>query len=89
AEKVMDGVNNRTNIYYSSTGKLSNSAATVVSLAAAPVDVANLESDTLAKHMNSVRHGKDSGVWVSYFGGENRNTTAAGPEYTLKTNGVM
>ncbi|EHQ4622030.1 autotransporter outer membrane beta-barrel domain-containing protein [Salmonella enterica] len=89
AEKVMDGVNNRTNIYYSSTGKLSNSAATVVSLAAAPVDVANLESDTLAKHMNSVRHGKDSGVWLSYFGGENRNTTAAGPEYTLKTNGVM
>ncbi|ENL0803458.1 autotransporter outer membrane beta-barrel domain-containing protein [Salmonella enterica] len=89
AEKVMDGVNNRTNIYYSSTGKLSNSAATAVSLAAAPVDVANLESDTLAKHMNSVRHGKDSGVWVSYFGGENRNTTAAGPEYTLKTNGVM
>lgn len=89
AEKVMDGVNNRTSIYYSSTGKLSNSAATVVSLAAAPVDVANLESDTLAKHMNSVRHGKDSGVWVSYFGGENRNTTAAGPEYTLKTNGVM
>ncbi|HAF2609406.1 TPA: autotransporter outer membrane beta-barrel domain-containing protein [Salmonella enterica] len=89
AEKVMDGVNNRTNIYYSSTGKLSNSAATVVSLAAAPVDVANLQSDTLAKHMNSVRHGKDSGVWVSYFGGENRNTTAAGPEYTLKTNGVM
>ncbi|EHC4524927.1 autotransporter outer membrane beta-barrel domain-containing protein [Salmonella enterica subsp. enterica serovar Infantis] len=89
AEKVVDGVNNRTNIYYSSTGKLSNSAATVVSLAAAPVDVANLESDTLAKHMNSVRHGKGSGVWVSYFGGENRNTTAAGPEYTLKTNGVM
>ncbi|ENU2135406.1 hypothetical protein ACE60T_005853, partial [Salmonella enterica] len=76
AEKVMDGVNNRTSIYYSSTGKLSNSAATVVSLAAAPVDVANLQSDTLAKHMNSVRHGKDSGVWVSYFGGENRNTTA-------------
>ncbi|ECP9801138.1 autotransporter outer membrane beta-barrel domain-containing protein, partial [Salmonella enterica] len=89
AEKVMDGVNNRTNIYYSSTGKLSNSAATAVSLAAAPVDVANLESDTLAKHMNSVRHGKDSGVWVSYFGGENRNTTASGLEYTLKTNGVM
>lgn len=89
AEKVMDGVNNRTSIYYSSTGKLSNSAATVVSLAAAPVDVANLQSDTLAKHMNSVRHGKDSGVWLSYFGGENRNTTAAGPEYTLKTNGVM
>ncbi|EKF3854735.1 autotransporter outer membrane beta-barrel domain-containing protein [Salmonella enterica] len=89
AEKVMDGVNNRTNIYYSSTGKLSNSAATAVSLAAAPVDVANLQSDTLAKHMNSVRHGKDSGVWVSYFGGENRNTTTAGTEYTLKTNGVM
>ncbi|EBU3912885.1 autotransporter outer membrane beta-barrel domain-containing protein [Salmonella enterica] len=89
AEQVIDAVNNRTNIYYSSTGKLSNSAATVVSLAAAPVDVANLESDTLAKHMNSVRHGKDSGVWLSYFGGENRNTTAVGPEYKLKTNGVM
>lgn len=89
AEKVIDAVNNRTNIYYSSTGKLSNSAATVVSLAAAPVDVANLQSDTLAKHMNSVRHGKDSGVWLSYFGGENRNTTAVGPEYKLKTNGVM
>ncbi|HFG7808355.1 TPA: autotransporter outer membrane beta-barrel domain-containing protein [Salmonella enterica subsp. enterica serovar Java] len=89
AEKVMDAVNNRTNIYYRSTGQLSNSAATVVSLAAAPVDVANLESDTLAKHMNSVRHGKDSGVWVSYFGGENRNSTASGPEYKLKTNGVM
>ncbi|EBC1279582.1 autotransporter outer membrane beta-barrel domain-containing protein [Salmonella enterica] len=89
AEKVMDGVNNRTNIYYSSTGRLSNSAATAVSMAAAPVDVANLQSDTLAKHMNSVRHGKDSGVWLSYFGGENRNTTAVGPEYKLKTNGVM
>lgn len=89
AEKVMDDVNNRTGIYYSNTGKLSNSAATVVSLAAAPADVANLQSDTLAKHMNSVRHGKDSGVWLSYFGGENRNTTAAGPEYTLNTNGVM
>lgn len=89
AEKVIDGVNNRTNIYYSSTGKLSNSAATAVSMAAAPVDVANLESDTLAKHMNSVRHGKDSGVWLSYFGGENRNTTADGPEYKLKTSGVM
>ncbi|ECF8076551.1 autotransporter outer membrane beta-barrel domain-containing protein [Salmonella enterica] len=89
AEKVMDGVNNRTNIYYRSTGQLSNSAATVVSLAAAPVDVANLESDTLAKHMNSVRHGKDSGVWVSYFGGESRNTTASGPEYKLNTSGVM
>ncbi|ELZ8477928.1 autotransporter outer membrane beta-barrel domain-containing protein [Salmonella enterica] len=89
AEKVIDAVNNRTNIYYRSTGQLSNSAATVVSLAAAPVDVANLESDTLAKHMNSVRHGKDSGVWVSYFGGENRNTTASGPEYKLNTSGVM
>lgn len=89
AEKVMDAANNRTNIYYSSTGQLSNSAATVVSLAAAPVDVANLESDTLAKHMNSVRHGKDSGVWVSYFGGENRNTTASGPEYKLNTSGIM
>lgn len=89
AEKVMDAANNRTNIYYSSTGQLSNSAATVVSLAAAPVDVANLESDTLAKHMNSVRHGKDSGVWVSYFGGENRNSTASGPEYKLNTSGVM
>ncbi|EHL2774634.1 autotransporter outer membrane beta-barrel domain-containing protein, partial [Salmonella enterica subsp. enterica serovar Hvittingfoss] len=42
-----------------------------------------------AKHMNSVRHGKDSGVWVSYFGGENRNTTASGPEYKLNTSGVM
>ncbi|HAG2285008.1 TPA: autotransporter outer membrane beta-barrel domain-containing protein [Salmonella enterica] len=89
AEKVMDAVNNRTSIYYTSTGKLSNSAATAVSMAAAPVDVANLESDSLAKHMNSVRHGKDSGVWLSYFGGENRNTTEAGPEYTLKTKGVM
>ncbi|EGM6571432.1 autotransporter outer membrane beta-barrel domain-containing protein, partial [Salmonella enterica] len=89
AEKVMDAANNRTNIYYRSTGQLSNSAATVVSLAAAPVDVANLQSDTLAKHMNSVRHGKDSGVWVSYFGGESRNTTASGPEYKLNTNGVM
>ncbi|EAQ6832912.1 autotransporter outer membrane beta-barrel domain-containing protein [Salmonella enterica] len=89
AEKVIDAANNRTGIYYSSTGKLSNSAATAVSLAAAPVDVANLQSDTLAKHMNSVRRGKDSGVWLSYFGGENRNTTAAGPEYRLKTNGVM
>ncbi|EFP2800126.1 autotransporter outer membrane beta-barrel domain-containing protein [Salmonella enterica] len=89
AEKVMDAANNRTNIYYRSTGQLSNSAATVVSLAAASVDVANLESDTLAKHMNSVRHGKGSGVWVSYFGGENRNTTASGPEYKLNTSGVM
>ncbi|AXC66980.1 hypothetical protein DOE63_16480 [Salmonella enterica subsp. diarizonae serovar 59:z10:-] len=89
AEKVMDAANNRTNIFYSSTGQLSNSAATAVSLASAPVDVTKLESDSLAKHMNSVRHGKDSGVWLSYYGGETRNTTEAGPEYKLKTNGVM
>ncbi|EFS2651457.1 autotransporter outer membrane beta-barrel domain-containing protein [Salmonella enterica] len=89
AEKVMDTVANQTSIYYRTTGQLSNSAATAVSLAAAPVDVTKLESDSLAKHMNSVRHGKDSGVWLSYYGGENRNTTAAGPEYKLKTNGVM
>ncbi|EKC7221997.1 autotransporter outer membrane beta-barrel domain-containing protein [Salmonella enterica] len=89
AEKVMDTVANQTSIYYRTTGQLSNSAATAVSLAAAPVDVTKLESDSLAKHMNSVRHGKDSGVWLSYYGGEDRNTTAAGPEYKLKTNGVM
>lgn len=78
------------NVYFKRSGKLSNSAATALSIPAAQVNVATLESDGLAKHLNASRKSKDDGgVWIAYFGGKNQQRVSAGADYDLKTNGVM
>lgn len=78
-----------TSLYYTRNGQLSNSAAISASMAAAPVNVASMQSDALLKHMDSLRHSEGSGVWLSYFGGSNKNKLNMAGESTLKTNGVM
>lgn len=85
-----DKVHDERNVYFKNNGHLSNSAATALSMAAAQVNVATMESDSLNQHLNASRHANDDGgVWISYFGGKNHNTTAAGAGYKLDTNGVM
>lgn len=85
-----DKVHDERNVYFKNNGHLSNSAATALSMAAAQVNVATMESDSLNQHLNASRHAKDDGgVWVSYFGGKNHNTTAAGAGYKVDTNGLM
>lgn len=85
-----DKIHDERNVYFKNNGHLSNSAATALSMAAAQVNVASLENDALTQHMNASRHARDDGgVWVSYFGGKNDNTTSAGAAYRLETNGVM
>lgn len=85
-----DKVHDERNVYFKNNGHLSNSAATALSMAAAQVNVASMESDALNQHINASRHARDDGgVWISYFGGENHNTTSAGAGYKLNTNGVM
>nr|WP_314424016.1 autotransporter outer membrane beta-barrel domain-containing protein [uncultured Erwinia sp.] len=85
-----DKVHDEHNVYFKNNGYLSNSAATALSLAASQVNLAAMESDSLNQHMNASRHAHDDGgVWISYYGGKNHNTTAAGAGYSLDTNGVM
>lgn len=85
-----DKVHDERNVYFKNNGHLSNSAATALSMAAAQVNIASMESDALNQHMNASRHARDDGgVWISYFGGKNHNTTSAGAGYKLDTNGVM
>lgn len=85
-----DKVHDERNVYFKNNGHLSNSAATALSMAAAQVNVTTMESDALNQHMVASRHAKDDGgVWISYFGGTNHNTTSAGAGYKLNTNGVM
>ncbi|ROR08865.1 autotransporter outer membrane beta-barrel domain-containing protein [Erwinia sp. JUb26] len=89
-DTLNDKVHDERNVYFKNNGHLSNSAATALSMAAAQVNVASMESDALNQHMTASRHARDDGgVWISYFGGENHNTTSAGAGYKLNTNGVM
>lgn len=73
------------------TNRLSNSASTVLGLAAAPVNIANLVADTLDQRLDAAHRNNNDrgGVWASYFGGKNKNTTSAGAQYDLETNGIM
>lgn len=88
AIKLDDVEKNRSYIQFARNGKLTNSVATVASLAAAPSDVTALENESLTHRLNAVRHANNSGVWISYTGGKNRNAITAGPEYSLRTNGL-
>lgn len=89
-DQLNDSVHNEHNVYFKNNGHLSNSAATALSMAASQVNVASLENEALSQHMKASRHAMDDGgVWVSYFGGKSKNTTSAGADYSLDTNGVM
>ncbi|MTD28075.1 autotransporter outer membrane beta-barrel domain-containing protein [Erwinia sorbitola] len=85
-----DTVHNERNVYFKNNGHLSNSAATALSMAASQVNIASMENDALTQHLKAARHAEDDGgVWLSYFGGKNKNTTSAGAAYKLDTHGVM
>lgn len=89
-DEANDNTHDERNVYFKSTGQLSNSAATAMSMDASMVNVATMETDNLREHMAQSRHASDEGgVWVSYFGGKNINTTSGGAGYDLQTNGVM
>lgn len=89
-DEANDTLHDEHNVYFKSTGRLSNSAATAMSMDASMVNVATMESDNLRDHLAQSRHANDEGgVWVSYFGGKNRATTSGGAGYSLQTNGVM
>lgn len=85
-----DTLHGERNVYFKNNGKLSNSAATAVSLPAAQANVASLDADALTKHLNTSRHAADDGgVWLAWFGGKNENKVAGDAAYSLKTNGLM
>lgn len=73
------------------SNRISNAAATALSLAAAPVSISGLLSDTLDSHLDASRRnaGDKGGVWISYFGGKNKVNTSAGADFDMDTNGVM
>lgn len=90
ADVSNDTVHGERNVYFKNTGKLSNSAATALSMSASQVNVTEQESAALSQHFNASRHARDEGgVWVSYFGGKSDNKTNAGAAYDVRTNGVM
>ncbi|MGK6328084.1 autotransporter outer membrane beta-barrel domain-containing protein [Erwinia sp. DT-104] len=84
-----DAVQGERNVYFKRNGKLSNSAATAVSLPAAQANVAVQKADALASHLNAARHADADGVWLSWFGGTHKNKVAGDASYKVKTNGLM
>lgn len=71
--------------------RLSRSAATALSMAAAPAIVATLASDSLDSHLTASRRSTDrkNGAWVAFLGGNTRVATRAGAAFEMKTSGVM
>lgn len=69
----------------------SNAGSVIQAMAGAPVSLANQMSDTLSTHQGAVRmnENNDGGVWLQYFGGKQKHTTAGKATYKLNTNGVM
>ncbi|MFP1463653.1 autotransporter outer membrane beta-barrel domain-containing protein [Escherichia coli] len=63
----------------------------IQAMAAAPANVANLQADTLSARQDAVRIDENDkgGVWIQYFGGKQKHTTAGNASYDLDVNGVM
>lgn len=63
----------------------------IQAMAAAPANVANLQADTLSARQDAVRLSENDkgGVWIQYFGGKQKHTTAGNASYDLDVNGVM
>lgn len=80
------------NFYFvKNTHKASNASAVIQAMAAAPANVANLQADTLSARQDAVRLSENDkgGVWIQYFGGKQKHTTAGNASYDLDVNGVM
>lgn len=80
------------NFYFvKNTHKASNASSVIQAMAAAPANVANLQADTLSARQDAVRLSKNDkgGVWIQYFGGKQKHTTAGNASYDLDVNGVM
>lgn len=80
------------NFYFvKNTHKESNASSVIQAMAAAPANVANLQADTLSARQDAVRLSENDkgGVWIQYFGGKQKHTTAGNASYDLDVNGVM
>lgn len=80
------------NFYFvKNTHKASNASSMIQAMAAAPANVANLQADTLSARQDAVRlsENDEGGVWIQYFGGKQKHTTAGNASYDLDVNGVM
>lgn len=80
------------NFYFvKNESQLSNASSVIQAMAAAPANVANLQADTLSARQDAARlsANDDGGVWVQYFGGKQKHTTAGNAAYNLDVNGVM
>ncbi|BDH34596.1 autotransporter [Escherichia coli] len=80
------------NFYFvKNTHKASNASSVIQAMAAAPANVANLQADTLSARQDAVRLSENDkgGVWIQYFGGKQKHTTAGNASYDLDVNGVM
>lgn len=80
------------NFYFvKNTHKASNASSLIQAMAAAPANVANLQADTLSARQDAVRLSENDkgGVWIQYFGGKQKHTTAGNASYDLDVNGVM
>lgn len=80
------------NFYFvKNTHKASNASSVIQAIATAPANVANLQADTLSARQDAVRlsENDEGGVWIQYFGGKQKHTTAGNASYDLDVNGVM
>ncbi|HFP5819797.1 TPA: outer membrane autotransporter HyxB [Escherichia coli] len=80
------------NFYFvKNTHKASNASSVIQAMAVAPANVANLQADTLSARQDAVRLSENDkgGVWIQYFGGKQKHTTAGNASYDLDVNGVM
>lgn len=80
------------NFYFvKNTHKASNASSVIQAMAVAPANVANLQADTLSARQDAVRlsENDEGGVWIQYFGGKQKHTTAGNASYDLDVNGVM
>ncbi|HIC1790056.1 TPA: outer membrane autotransporter HyxB [Escherichia coli] len=80
------------NFYFvKNTHKASNASSVIQAMADAPANVANLQADTLSARQDAVRLSENDkgGVWIQYFGGKQKHTTAGNASYDLDVNGVM
>ncbi|MXD47139.1 autotransporter outer membrane beta-barrel domain-containing protein, partial [Escherichia coli] len=74
------------NFYFvKNTHEASNASSLIQAMAAAPANVANLQADTLSARQDAVRLSENDkgGVWIQYFGGKQKHTTAGNASYDL------
>ncbi|ECD6034724.1 autotransporter outer membrane beta-barrel domain-containing protein [Salmonella enterica] len=77
--------------YFAKSERVSNVGSIIQAMAAAPINIANLQADALSGRQDTVRLNKNDngGIWGQYFGGKQKHTTASNASYDLNVNGVM